>query len=107
MVLIAGRSEMHAPEVGTRFGLLLESYCRGSVAHLAELQKQVDALNRLTSVTGELQSREYEVSCTARGCCIICMFYCAQIKGYRPLIIFSIGFSSSSSPDALVSSYCA
>ena len=52
---------MHALEVGTRFGLLLESYCRGSASHLGELQKQVDALNRLTAITSELQSKEYEV----------------------------------------------
>ncbi len=33
---------MHVPEVSVRFGLLLEAYCRGCVAHMASLSKQVN-----------------------------------------------------------------
>ena len=32
---------MHVPEVSVRFGLLLEAYCRGCVAHMNSLSKQV------------------------------------------------------------------
>ena len=35
------RAEMHNPAVSTRFGLLLEAYCRGNIAHMRILTKQV------------------------------------------------------------------
>lgn len=36
-----GRSEVHIPAVSVQFGLILEAYCRGSVAHMKVLAKQV------------------------------------------------------------------
>lgn len=35
------RSEVHIPAVSVQFGLILEAYCRGSVAHMKVLAKQV------------------------------------------------------------------
>lgn len=35
------RSEMHVPAVAVQFGVILEAYCRGSVAHMKVLSKQV------------------------------------------------------------------
>ncbi|XP_044145172.1 phosphatidylinositol 4,5-bisphosphate 3-kinase catalytic subunit beta isoform isoform X1 [Bufo gargarizans] len=44
------RAEMHIPAVSVQFGLLLEAYCRGSVAHMKVLSKQVEALNKLRTL---------------------------------------------------------
>ena len=32
---------MYMPEVAVRFGLMLEAYCRGNVAHMRALSAQV------------------------------------------------------------------
>ena len=32
---------MHIPEASVRFGLMLEAYCRGAIAHVKSLTKQV------------------------------------------------------------------
>lgn len=37
------RSEVHIPAVSVQFGLILEAYCRGNVAHMKVLAKQVGA----------------------------------------------------------------
>ena len=34
---------MDNPEVSLRFGLILEAYCRGSITHMDNLQRQVCA----------------------------------------------------------------
>ncbi|KAM4770719.1 phosphatidylinositol 4,5-bisphosphate 3-kinase catalytic subunit beta isoform 2-T2 [Rhinophrynus dorsalis] len=44
------RSEVHTPAVSVQFGLLLEAYCRGSVAHMKVLSRQVEALNKLRTL---------------------------------------------------------
>ncbi|XP_069752769.1 phosphatidylinositol 4,5-bisphosphate 3-kinase catalytic subunit beta isoform isoform X3 [Narcine bancroftii] len=44
------RSEMHLPAISLQFGLILESYCRGSITHIKELSKQVEALNKLKAI---------------------------------------------------------
>ncbi|KAM9317268.1 phosphatidylinositol 4,5-bisphosphate 3-kinase catalytic subunit beta isoform [Gastrophryne carolinensis] len=44
------RAEIHIPSVSVQFGLLLEAYCRGSVAHMKVLHKQVEALNKLRTL---------------------------------------------------------
>ncbi|XP_077998659.1 phosphatidylinositol 4,5-bisphosphate 3-kinase catalytic subunit beta isoform-like [Glandiceps talaboti] len=50
------RSEMHIPGVQVRFGLLLEAYCRGCVAHMKSLHKQVESLSKLKSVNEMVKS---------------------------------------------------
>lgn len=44
------RSEMHVPAVAVQFGVILEAYCRGSVAHMKVLSKQVEALNKMKTL---------------------------------------------------------
>ncbi|XP_066475481.1 phosphatidylinositol 4,5-bisphosphate 3-kinase catalytic subunit beta isoform [Tiliqua scincoides] len=44
------RSEMHIPAVAVQFGVILEAYCRGSVAHMKVLSKQVEALNKMKTL---------------------------------------------------------
>uniref|UniRef100_A0A672U483 phosphatidylinositol-4,5-bisphosphate 3-kinase n=1 Tax=Strigops habroptila TaxID=2489341 RepID=A0A672U483_STRHB len=44
------RSEVHIPAVSVQFGLILEAYCRGSVAHMKVLAKQVEALNKMKTL---------------------------------------------------------
>jgi len=51
------RSELHAPSVLVRFGLLLEAYCRGLGPYLKKLIKQVEALDKLTKLTDSLKER--------------------------------------------------
>ncbi|KAG8445461.1 hypothetical protein GDO86_010297 [Hymenochirus boettgeri] len=46
------RSEIHISAVSVQFGLLLEAYCRGSVAHMKVLSRQVEALNKLRTLNG-------------------------------------------------------
>ncbi|XP_071945072.1 phosphatidylinositol 4,5-bisphosphate 3-kinase catalytic subunit beta isoform-like [Antedon mediterranea] len=52
------RAEMHHLNVSTRFGLMLEAYCWGSVAHMDSLHKQVESLNKLKSVNELIKSRQ-------------------------------------------------
>ncbi|XP_072040805.1 phosphatidylinositol 4,5-bisphosphate 3-kinase catalytic subunit beta isoform-like isoform X2 [Amphiura filiformis] len=44
------RAEMHVLSASTRFGLLLEAYCRCNIAHMRTLKKQVENLNKMASV---------------------------------------------------------
>ncbi|KAG8580530.1 hypothetical protein GDO81_007321 [Engystomops pustulosus] len=41
------RAEIHIPSVSVQFGLLLEAYCRGSVAHMKVLSKQVRTMGEI------------------------------------------------------------
>ncbi|XP_069039831.1 phosphatidylinositol 4,5-bisphosphate 3-kinase catalytic subunit delta isoform isoform X1 [Lepisosteus oculatus] len=50
------RSEMHVPSVSLRFGLILESYCRGSFSHMKSLMKQNEALNKMKSLNDFVKS---------------------------------------------------
>ena len=43
-----------------RFGLVLEAYCRGLCGHLKDLNKQVEALEKLTMLTDTLKERRDE-----------------------------------------------
>ncbi|XP_071607964.1 phosphatidylinositol 4,5-bisphosphate 3-kinase catalytic subunit beta isoform isoform X1 [Heliangelus exortis] len=45
------RSEVHIPAVSVQFGLILEAYCRGSVAHMKVLAKQMADLAGLHCLT--------------------------------------------------------
>ncbi|XP_065886495.1 phosphatidylinositol 4,5-bisphosphate 3-kinase catalytic subunit beta isoform-like [Dysidea avara] len=49
------RAEMHLPAVSVRFGLLLEAYCRGCGFYMKELSDQLNALNKMRSLTEMLQ----------------------------------------------------
>ncbi|XP_033095415.1 phosphatidylinositol 4,5-bisphosphate 3-kinase catalytic subunit beta isoform-like [Anneissia japonica] len=53
------RAEMHHLNVSTRFGLMLEAYCWGSVAHMDSLHRQVESLNKLKSVNELVKSRQF------------------------------------------------
>ncbi|XP_076048999.1 phosphatidylinositol 4,5-bisphosphate 3-kinase catalytic subunit delta isoform-like [Oratosquilla oratoria] len=48
------RSEMYVPSVSIRFGLLLETYCRGSGEHVKQLIKQLDSLKKLKELKKEV-----------------------------------------------------
>ncbi|XP_035226902.1 phosphatidylinositol 4,5-bisphosphate 3-kinase catalytic subunit alpha isoform-like isoform X2 [Stegodyphus dumicola] len=52
------KSEMHDPAIATRFGLLLEAYCRGVGSHLKSIVRQVEALEKLTKLTDILKERK-------------------------------------------------
>lgn len=52
------KSEMHDPAVAIRFGMLLESFCRGIGSHLRNLIRQVEALEKLTKLTDTLRERK-------------------------------------------------
>ncbi|PRD35280.1 UNVERIFIED_CONTAM: Pik3ca [Trichonephila clavipes] len=54
------KSEMHEPSVATRFGLMLEAYCRGVGSHLKSIVRQVEALEKLTKLTDILKARKDE-----------------------------------------------
>jgi len=60
MVCCVYRAEMDNPEVSLRFGLILEAYCRGSITHMDNLQKQV-----------HIYVYAYVYGC---GSCICCYF---------------------------------
>ena len=42
---------MHMPEASVRFGLMLEAYCRGAVAHIKSLLRQVCILKSIHTST--------------------------------------------------------
>ncbi|UYV66255.1 PIK3CA [Cordylochernes scorpioides] len=52
------KAEMHDPAVTTKFGLLLEAYCRGMGAQLKSIVQQVEALEKLTKLTDTLKERK-------------------------------------------------
>ena len=54
------RAELDSPEVTLRFGLILESYLRGSPNHIAELQRQVDGMAKMRNISELLQSRQFK-----------------------------------------------
>ena len=54
------RSELDSPEVAIKFGLILEAYLRGSPNHIAELQRQVDGMSKMRSISELLQSRQFK-----------------------------------------------
>ncbi|KAK3090339.1 hypothetical protein FSP39_011033 [Pinctada imbricata] len=49
------KSEMHQTNIRTRFGLVLEAFCRGCGSYLKMLTKQVEALDKLTKLTDALR----------------------------------------------------
>ncbi|XP_072175298.1 phosphatidylinositol 4,5-bisphosphate 3-kinase catalytic subunit beta isoform-like [Diadema setosum] len=52
------RAEMHQAAVTTRFGLMLEAYCRGSMAHIKTLSKQVESLNKMKNLNELIKSKQ-------------------------------------------------
>ncbi|XP_072040803.1 phosphatidylinositol 4,5-bisphosphate 3-kinase catalytic subunit beta isoform-like isoform X2 [Amphiura filiformis] len=52
------RAEMHNIAVYTRFGLLLEAYCRGNIAHMRILTKQVESLGKMKMVNELIKSKQ-------------------------------------------------
>ncbi|KAG1683794.1 Phosphatidylinositol 4,5-bisphosphate 3-kinase catalytic subunit alpha isoform [Nymphon striatum] len=54
------KAEMCIPSLTVRFGLLLEAYCRGIGSHLKVLNRQVEALEKLTTLTDSLKEKRYE-----------------------------------------------
>ncbi|XP_076049000.1 phosphatidylinositol 4,5-bisphosphate 3-kinase catalytic subunit delta isoform-like [Oratosquilla oratoria] len=53
------RSEMHVPSVSIRFGLLLESYCRGSLEHMKQLIRQLESLKKFKDLKKGIQDLRY------------------------------------------------
>ena len=47
---------MHQTSIRFRFGLMLEAYCRACGAYLKSLNRQVEALEKLTKLTDLLKS---------------------------------------------------
>ncbi|XP_051874225.1 phosphatidylinositol 4,5-bisphosphate 3-kinase catalytic subunit beta isoform isoform X1 [Pristis pectinata] len=56
------RSEMHLPAISLQFGLILESYCRGSITHIKELSKQVEALNKMKAINNLVKISSLKVA---------------------------------------------
>lgn len=54
------RAEVDSPQSCLRFGLILESYLRGSPNHLSELQRQVDGMAKMKNITELLQQRQFK-----------------------------------------------
>lgn len=52
------RSEMHVASVSVRFGLILETYCRGSQEHMKSLLKQMDFLEKLKINSEQVRQRK-------------------------------------------------
>ena len=50
------RAEMKSPIVRTRFGLMLEAYCRGSISHLPILLRQIEAVRVMKRISKEVQN---------------------------------------------------
>lgn len=50
------KSEIHQPSIQLRFGLVLESFCRGCGPYLKMLTKQVEALDKLTKLTDVIRT---------------------------------------------------
>ena len=53
--LVVPRSEMHQASMRLRIGLILEAYCRGCGAYLKALNRQVEALEKLTKLSDSLK----------------------------------------------------
>ncbi|KAI6655886.1 Phosphatidylinositol 4,5-bisphosphate 3-kinase catalytic subunit alpha isoform-like [Oopsacas minuta] len=51
------RAEMHLPELSVRYGILLESYCRGAGAYTQQLDLQIRALKKMKQLTDNLQTQ--------------------------------------------------
>lgn len=49
------KSEMNQVNIRLRFGLILESYCRGCGAYLKSINRQVEAVEKLTKLTDSLK----------------------------------------------------
>ncbi|XP_059803922.1 phosphatidylinositol 4,5-bisphosphate 3-kinase catalytic subunit beta isoform [Hypanus sabinus] len=56
------RSEMHLPAISLQFGLILESYCRGSITHIKELSKQMEALNKMKAINNLVKISSMKVA---------------------------------------------
>ena len=50
------RAEMKSSIVRTRFGLMLEAYCRGSISHLPILLRQIEAVRVMKRISKEIQN---------------------------------------------------
>uniref|UniRef100_A0A8C8VG57 Phosphatidylinositol 4,5-bisphosphate 3-kinase catalytic subunit beta isoform n=1 Tax=Pelusios castaneus TaxID=367368 RepID=A0A8C8VG57_9SAUR len=74
------RSEMHIPAVSIQFGVILEAYCRGSVAHMKVLSKQVEALNKLKTLNNLIKLNSMKQS-KAKG--KDAMHTCLKQNAYR------------------------
>ena len=57
---LQSQSACGSGQLHTRFGLLLEAFCRGLGPYLKDLIKQVEALDKLTTLTNSLKDRKTE-----------------------------------------------
>ncbi|EMP33306.1 Phosphatidylinositol-4,5-bisphosphate 3-kinase catalytic subunit beta isoform [Chelonia mydas] len=74
------RSEVHIPAVSVLFGVILEAYCRGSIAHMKVLSKQVEALNKLKTLNSLIKLNAMKQS-KAKG--KDAMHTCLKQNAYR------------------------
>nr|XP_042709502.1 phosphatidylinositol 4,5-bisphosphate 3-kinase catalytic subunit beta isoform isoform X2 [Chrysemys picta bellii] len=74
------RSEVHIPAVSVQFGVILEAYCRGSIAHMKVLSKQVEALNKLKTLNSIIKLNAMKQS-KAKG--KDAMHTCLKQNAYR------------------------
>uniref|UniRef100_A0A8C3T393 phosphatidylinositol-4,5-bisphosphate 3-kinase n=1 Tax=Chelydra serpentina TaxID=8475 RepID=A0A8C3T393_CHESE len=74
------RSEVHIPAVSVQFGVILEAYCRGSIAHMKVLSKQVEALNKLKTLNSLIKLNAMKQS-KAKG--KDAMHTCLKQNAYR------------------------
>ncbi|XP_072428909.1 phosphatidylinositol 4,5-bisphosphate 3-kinase catalytic subunit beta isoform isoform X1 [Chiloscyllium punctatum] len=56
------RSEMHLPATSLQFGLILESYCRGSITHIKDLSKQMEALSKMKAINSLVKISSLKVA---------------------------------------------
>lgn len=56
LVVSSCRAEVGNPDYALQFGLILEMYCRGAVQHIDSLMRQVEAINKMKTVTEILKS---------------------------------------------------
>lgn len=54
------KSELQSQSLSLRFGLLLESYCRGLGPYLKDLIRQVEALDKLTTLTDSIKKERVQ-----------------------------------------------
>ncbi|XP_006001345.1 phosphatidylinositol 4,5-bisphosphate 3-kinase catalytic subunit beta isoform [Latimeria chalumnae] len=76
------RSEMHIPAICVQFGLILEAYCRGSIAHMKVLSKQVEALNKLKTINNLIKVNSPQSMKSARVKLKEAMHACLKQNAY-------------------------
>ncbi|KAH0623997.1 hypothetical protein JD844_007246 [Phrynosoma platyrhinos] len=91
------RSEVHIPAISVQFGVILEAYCRGSIAHMKVLSKQVEALNKMKTLNNLIKLNAMKQS-RAKG--KEAMHTCLKQRAYKEALS---GLQSPLNPSVLLS----